>query len=83
MNREDQEPRVVHSWTEKDYWKIQARVVLAFIMGGLALISIGTARCVDNPFSRSPFTFLSGMIPIVGGIVFLTLGCLAVRREDR
>jgi len=83
MIGENQEPRIVHSWTEKDYWKIQARVVLITMIGGFALIWIGIQRCENYPFSRSPFAFLSGFIPIVGGIVLIVLACFGIRRRHR
>ena len=83
MNGEDQEPRIVHSWSEKDYWKLQLRVVLTFMLGGLVLIWIGIERCTSYSFSRSPFTFLTGFIPIAGGIVLIVLAYLRIRRRHR
>lgn len=83
MNAEDPEQRIVHSWSEKDYWTMQARVVLTFMLGGLALIWIGVARCASYSFSRSPFTFLRGFIPIAGGMVLIVLACFGMRRRHR
>ena len=77
---EDQEPRIIHSWSEKDYWKLQARAILAAMLGGLFLIWIGVARCAS---SHDPITFGSGVLPIVGGMVLLVLGCIGIRRRHR
>jgi|GEM_PF-5931899 len=83
LNGEDQEPRIVHSWSHKDYWKMQARVVLIGMLGGLALIWIGIERCVSYPYSRWPLTFLNGFIPIVGGIALIVMASFGIRRRHR
>jgi hypothetical protein len=83
VSGEDSEPRIIHSWPEKEYWKIQARMILLTMLGGLVLIWIGIERCVSYPFSRWPLTFLSGFIPIVGGIGLVAMGCFGIRRRHR
>ena len=82
MNGEDQEPRIIHNWSEPDYRK-QALAILIFVLGGLALLWLGIARCVNYPFSRWPLTFLSGFIPIAGGIVLIVLAAVGLRRRHR
>ena len=37
LSGEDSEPRIIHSWPEKEYWKIQARMILLAMIGGLVL----------------------------------------------
>jgi hypothetical protein len=82
VNDEDQELRAVHVWTEKDFRK-QAVAISVFLLGGLALIWLGIDRCVDYPFSRSPQTFLSGLIPIAGGVLLIVLAAFGLRRRLR
>jgi chromate transport protein ChrA len=82
VNGEDQELRAVHVWTEKDFRK-QAVAIPIFLLGGIALIWLGMNRCVDYPFSRSPQTFLSGLIPIAGGVLLIALMGLGVRKRLR
>ena len=72
MNGEDQELRADYVWTKKDFRK-QAVAIPIFLLGGLALIWLGINRCVEYPFSRSPQTFLSGLVPIAGGILLIAL----------
>ena len=82
VNGEDQELRVVYAWREEDFRR-NAVAIPIFLLAGLALIGLGIDRCVDYPFSRSPQTFLSGIIPIAGGIVLIFLAGFGVQRRFR